>query len=46
MAMLNRQPGLTWDEAGQMEICDFFHVLKLSEKNVEPLDKKLRKPRT
>ena len=42
MAMLNRQPGLTWNEAGGMDIEDFFNVLKLSEKNTESIDKKLR----
>lgn len=32
MAVMNRQQGLTWDDAGRMQITYFFHVLKLSER--------------
>ena len=33
MAVLNRQPGLTWGDVGKMLVMDFFYVLKQSEKN-------------
>jgi hypothetical protein len=32
MAVMHRQPGLTWDDTGRMPITYFFHVLRLSEK--------------
>lgn len=33
MAVMNRQPGLTWEDVGRMPVTYFFHVLKLSEKS-------------
>ena len=32
LAVMNRQPGLTWREVGQMTVFEFFTVLKISEK--------------
>lgn len=44
MAVMNRQPGLSWQDTGQMLITDFFHVLKLSERQIgEPDAAKLSK---
>jgi len=39
---MNRQPGLTWDDVGGMQIEYFFHLLKLSEKNTPPIPAELR----
>lgn len=38
MAVMNRQPGLSWQDTGQMLITDFFHVLKLSERQSSESD--------
>jgi len=47
MAVMNRQPGLTWDDVGGMQIPYFFHVLRLSEKQsgAEDVGEKLSKKR-
>lgn len=33
MLVMQRQPGISWADAGRMMIDDFFHVLYLSEKH-------------
>lgn len=46
MAVMNRQPGLTWEDTGKMPITYFFHVLKLSEKNSGESDTERRLSRS
>lgn len=43
MAIMNRQPGVSWTDVGRMDIEEFFYVLQLSEKQVEKIDEKLKR---
>lgn len=43
LAVMNRQPGLSWRDVGAMRIDEFFHVLNISEKNLEQAEEKLKK---
>lgn len=33
MAVMSRQQGMTWEAVGKMNVVEFFHVLRISEKN-------------
>lgn len=44
MAVMNRQPGMTWEDIGRMPITYFFHVLRLSEKRTEEQDQRPGRP--
>lgn len=43
LAVMNRQPGMSWSDAGRMRIEEFFHVLNLSEKAIERVEEKIKK---
>jgi len=39
MLIMQRQPGISWADAGRMMVDDFFHVLYLSEKHEQARQK-------
>lgn len=43
MSVMARQQGMTWESVGRMNIVEFFHALRVSEKNSGATDHGERK---